>query len=154
MKKSDLYREYARVVDMCEGTNVRPNTCVDLDGSRTDHFDNFTSNPDDYTFAITIIEGKPLFAGDKLWCISGNQREVTIEKLFNGTHLVATDGGMFALGNIKRYLSWNPPKSATITVTIPRPDTFGEWQTPGLTIGYKNHNQSSACFAAIREAMK
>jgi hypothetical protein len=30
MKKSDLYREYARVIDMCEGTDVNPLKCVKL----------------------------------------------------------------------------------------------------------------------------
>ena len=27
MKKSDLYREWARVLDMCEGTKVNPGRC-------------------------------------------------------------------------------------------------------------------------------
>ena len=67
MKRSDLFREYARVIDMCEGTGiaaykgVKQNREVLCDHARLDR------DPDTYTFAIGICEGKPVFAGDVLW---------------------------------------------------------------------------------------
>ena len=67
MKKSDLHREWARVLDMCEGTNVSPNICVKYAGDNSDCEIRFKSHPDDYEFAVAILEGKPVFAGDMVW---------------------------------------------------------------------------------------
>lgn len=71
MKRSDLFREYARVIDMCEGTKIDPMMCVKIRGYFIDFGCDmvFDGNVSDYTFAIGICEGKPVFAGDVLYDI-------------------------------------------------------------------------------------
>lgn len=72
-KRSDLFREYARVIDMCEGTGVSPEKCVRSHqvgrGSSfitfADGFNpGFTDAPNIYDFAVAIVGGKPMFVGD------------------------------------------------------------------------------------------
>ena len=84
MKRSDLFREYARVIDMCEGTKIDPMMCVKIRGYFIDFGCDmvFDGNVSDYTFAIGICEGKPVFAGDKLWCNISNH-EFTVKGLCN-----------------------------------------------------------------------
>ena len=68
MKREDLYLEYARVIKMCEGTEVKPRDCVKFSG--LDIFGDhpaFDCVPNDYEFAVTILEGKPVFIGDTVY---------------------------------------------------------------------------------------
>lgn len=67
-RRSDLFREYARVIDMCEGTKVDPEQCVKIN-SKAEFYDSpaFNADPNKYTFAIAIVEDKPVFAGDVLY---------------------------------------------------------------------------------------
>ena len=97
MKKSDLHREWARVLDMCEVTGVDPNTCWNVIGydrlNPARRLPEFNCNPNNYEFAVAIIEGKPVFLGDKLYSKhSGRMIEVT------NRHI-----------DINKY-SFNPPK--------------------------------------------
>ncbi len=91
--KADLYREWARVLDMCEGTEVDPNTCCSYHGDRGSGSCMFLDDPENYEFAVAILEGKPVFVGDKLYHIDGNGSYFTVDRTtvrFNG-------------------LTWNPP---------------------------------------------
>jgi hypothetical protein len=67
----DLYREYARVVDMCDGTLVSPNECVRYPGHILGGAGGtpcLRLKPiEHYTFAVGIVEGRPVFHGDTLW---------------------------------------------------------------------------------------
>jgi len=110
MKKSDLHIEWARVLDMCEGTKVRPFVCWNRKG-----YDRlkparcapaFSEDPDSYEFAVAILEGKPVFVGDKIYAkqIFGSEfdwddpdhiRQITCEDLCVDPEDVWT---------------WNPPK--------------------------------------------
>lgn len=97
MKKSDLYREWARVLDMCEGTVVKPWSCV---RRKTDEYTStFYATPDfddiegDWSFAVAILEGKPVFVGDIVYHKSGGSK-----------HIVA-----FRPDSLDGY-SWNPLK--------------------------------------------
>jgi hypothetical protein len=78
MTRAQLFREYARVIEMCEGTSVNPNECVKVRGQVWSNvalyfkgvprdFLTFTDTPTDYTFALCIVEDKPVFAGDKMY---------------------------------------------------------------------------------------
>ncbi len=73
MKRSDLFREYARVIDMCEKFGVRFTACVKYDGDLLSFSDqpNFTGTVKNYTFAIGICEGKPVFVGDVVYDRNG-----------------------------------------------------------------------------------
>ena len=68
MKKADLHRKWAWVLDMCEGTNVDPIDCLRIDGIPC-RLKNplFSDEPECYTFAVAILEGKPLFVGDEVY---------------------------------------------------------------------------------------
>ena len=94
MKKSDLHREWARVLDMCEGTKVDPNVCWGFWGNRTDQgAPEFIQDPERYEFAVAILEDKPVFVGDKIY-----------SKIRGG--MVTVTGPISNSG----YYSWNPPK--------------------------------------------
>lgn len=66
-RRSDCYREFARVVDMCAGTGVDPVQCVRRLGAEISAPPSFQNPPGEYEFAIALIEGKPLFSGDTLY---------------------------------------------------------------------------------------
>ena len=106
MKKSDLYREWARVLDMCEGTNIKPWWCVRQPRTkelhRTDRMPDFSMRPADYEFMVAILEDKPVFVGDKLYGKYSNTfYTVSKEMIDRGEHDYSDDN----------YWSWNPPKS-------------------------------------------
>lgn len=86
--ESDLYREYAReyarVIDMCKGTDVQPFSCVSYKDSGSFCFvsiPTFTGVPELYSFAIGLIEGKPVFIGDTVWSTTlDNGTLIKVEK--------------------------------------------------------------------------
>lgn len=76
----DLYREYVRVSDMCDaynkdhGTDIKPWKCVrtcDGLGNVTQVFYEHpkfdAKNKDAYKFAIAILDGQPVWIGDKVY---------------------------------------------------------------------------------------
>lgn len=67
MKRSDLHRKYADMIDMCEGTKVKARQCVRFDGSIIYSAPMFNGYIDSYRFALAIVENRPVFAGDVLY---------------------------------------------------------------------------------------
>ena len=119
MKKSDLHREWARVLDMCEGTKVDPNVCWGFWGNRTDQgAPEFIQDPGGYEFAVAILEDKPVFVGDKVYgAVSGDA-------------FIAESGGYRSKHNeLIAYMcdffkfAWNPPKKTFMLngVDVPCP---------------------------------
>ena len=110
MKKSDLYREWARVLDMCEGTNINPWQCVRQPRTkelhRTDRMPDFSMRPEDYEFAVAILKDKPVFVGDKVYANNCVSQLTVVGK--------STQQGYIYVGDSVNYdisiLSWNPPK--------------------------------------------
>lgn len=93
MKRSDLHREWARVLDMCDGTEVKPEDCWKYDsGPQLGCLPVLDSDHTKYQFAVAILEGKPVFVGDNLYW--------------------KKDGARFdwASGALYENLSWTPPK--------------------------------------------
>ena len=119
MKKSDLYGEWARVLDMCEGTKVDPVDCWKFNGevkNRCISLDSFGK----YEFAVAILEDKPVFIGDKVYannCTSPLTVEGSSKQL-----------GYISVGNCVNYdisiLSWNPPNKTFLLngEELPCPD--------------------------------
>ena len=96
MKKSDLYREWARVLDMCEGLNIKQSIiwrCVKVEGMPLNEEPRFIFHSSRYSFAIAILEDKPVFVGDKVY------------SKFDGMELRVDPSG-FDWATV----SWNPPK--------------------------------------------
>lgn len=112
MKKSDLYREWARVLDMCEGTAVMPWRCVVVPEirapHRSDRMPDFDLPDGSYGFAVAILEGKPVFVGDRIFIKNGHW--ITVE-----SDLYITDESL---------MSWSEPKKTFMLngVELPRPD--------------------------------
>ena len=120
MRISDLYREWARVLDMCEGTNVDPGLCWMYAGKGRNISGTpvFIENPEQYSFAVAILEDKPVFVGDKVWYTSLNR----FVKIKNAIQIeLVIRGGQAA---------WQPPKK-TFTLNgeeLPCPSEFGKYR--------------------------
>ena len=140
--KADLHREYARVIDMCEGTAVYPQDCFKYDNSvYSKHWSGnptFEGNPDSYRFAIAIIENKPVFYGDKLY--------------HNHEYGPVRQEICFKLRDTAEW-SWNPPKPITITVELLESDAKF-WLSLDPRLRKADCNQQSIRFYdAIQEAL-
>lgn len=125
MKRSDLFREYARVIDMCEGTGVSPQKCVRSyqvghgDSSITfpDGFNpGFTDAPNNYEFALAILEGKPVFKGDGIY------HKATGIKWIVGYGADLSEG--FA-----QQFTWTKPRTFTLNgEMLPCPQIQGDYE--------------------------
>ena len=72
MNTNDLYLEYPRVIRMCKGTALEdtPWKCVraKIRGAlfTCDH-PFFNGDPKGYTFAVGVLDNKPVFVGDSIY---------------------------------------------------------------------------------------
>lgn len=109
MKKSDLYREWGRVLDMCEGTNVDPRSCWEYGGIVSEtHTPAFCEYPlEKYRFAVAILEDKPVFVGDTFYEGGGNKCTIKDDMyLYVNEHCLVQH-----VDNVAWHkFSWNPPK--------------------------------------------
>ena len=89
-KQRELNIEYwGRVHDMCDaynkqhGTNIDTKQCVKIDGDvwNMSHHPAFSDVQCDYSLASAIIDGKPVFVGDKIYSKRTGQ-EITITEGF------------------------------------------------------------------------
>ena len=117
MKKSDLHREWARVLDMCEGTLVNPVKCWKLGGLLPMYYPDFGADPMRYEFAVAILENKPVFVGDKVYDQYDGSESIVAYRP------ESLDG-----------FGWHPPKKTFMLngVELPCPVKDGEWY---FTIG-------------------
>lgn len=121
MKKSDLYRELARVIDMCEGTGVDPKFCWKYEGVNINGMPYFDSELEQYEFAVAILEDKPVFVGDKVYA-----NNCTSPLIVGG---ISKQKGYIFVGNCINYdisiLSLNPPKKTFLLngVELPLPNS-------------------------------
>jgi len=103
MKTEDLYIEYARVINMCKGTKVKPWKCIKGKGIFYSDFDThpeFKSPPYAYDFAITILEDMPVFVGDTVYHkLTGIKRAIESKLLVD---------------DFKEKFAWCPPKRTFI----------------------------------------
>jgi len=130
MNTNDLYLEYARVIKMCEGTQLEdtPCMCVRWKWKGSDkwfYFAPFTRHPNlnaftvnqDVDFAVAVLEGKPVFVGDRIYAKSPNSGMCG-----GGIIIIDNDGIRIEFGNktsfhieifsnapIDQYFTWQPP---------------------------------------------
>lgn len=144
MKKSDLYREWARVLDMCEGTKVSPFVCWNRKGydrlKPARCAPEFSEDPDSYEFAVAILEDKPVFVGDKVYA-----NNCTLALTVEGR---SEQNGYIFVGNCTNYdisiLSWNPPKKTFMLngEELPRPVKTGNYSfSLGVFTNYSFNKQ-------------
>lgn len=84
----DLNLEYwGRIHDMCDaynhehGTSIKPQQCVKLNGKLWKYEQHLMFDGIKYDLAVAIIEGKPVFVGDKIYTKRTGQ-EITITEGF------------------------------------------------------------------------
>lgn len=105
----DLWRKYCtETVPMAEAAGVDPWLCVRYEGRIHDlGHPTFLGLPENYTFALTVLEKRPVFVGDKVF--SNNcTKPLTIKGL-------SKQYGYLSVGECTNYhidiLSWTPPTS-------------------------------------------
>ena len=98
---------WGKTVPMAQDAGIDPWECVRCYGeqARTDTHPSFDCDAEQYTFAISILEGKPVFVGDKLYANNCTQ-PLTIK----GN---SEQSGYLSVGDCTNYdisiLSWTPP---------------------------------------------
>jgi len=167
MKKSDIFREYARVVDMCEGTTVMPYHCVRFNGKDFDPNTYWFGVPGllacdpmvrgEITFAVCIIENKPVFRWDRLYVIRTGEGFGVGAIHVNETMLQGhCDDGTQCWLNTE-ILTWNKPKPKTISVEIATPHNVYVEHDKGVkkVVLVYPHNSPRATdvYCEIRNAM-
>lgn len=113
-KRSELLAEAARVLAMCGEDDALAGRCVKhgvlsvLSLSKYNFFD----LPACYDFALTLVEGKPVFEGDVLWVKPGCNAWI-----IDGGKIIATghrlDRGILTTDSVviqPEHLTWNPPQ--------------------------------------------
>lgn len=132
MNTNDLYLEYARVIQMCKGTELEYKTWRMAQWRNIPNgaskWECFTTHPDfgrfdpqtEVRFAVAVLEGKPVWIGDKVFIRNNKYPEVNW-KLF--------DYWKNDIAILSKDWKWTPPKR-TFTlngVELPCPD-------PGLDV--------------------
>ena len=67
MKKSDFYRMYAKMIDLCEYTGIEPLKCCKVNNNILQKLPEFTNISNQYMFALAIIDKVPVFEGDTVY---------------------------------------------------------------------------------------
>lgn len=85
MNTNDLYLEYARVIEMCKGTELEDTPWRIIQWRNIPNgaskWECFTTHPDfgrldpqtEVRFSVAVLEGKPVFVGDRIWLKDGHQ---------------------------------------------------------------------------------
>jgi len=115
MTLSELYQEAARVANMIEGEGVKYSDCIKINGEPVWIMPTFLGKPEDYEFALAIVEGKPVFNGDKLY-----DKNTGEARIINGTAIWRNNVPQYNW--IAQNFSWNQPKPKTVMVELLRED--------------------------------
>lgn len=124
MSIAERYRECARVIDMCEGTEVHPWKCIKYmsnDWRMENRLD--LDRQGDYDFAVAILEGKPVFVGDKFY-----SKKDGCAACITRTILLPADMSHF---------TWNKPEKRTFALAggvLPMPIS-NEQNAPRMRVG-------------------
>ena len=136
MTKSDLHRRYADALDLCEKHGISQALAV----GRHEGHPYLSSEASDYLFLLAVIEGKPVYVGDKLW------------NTVLGSEFIVTDLPRFS-SNMENW-SFEKPKPKTFTlngVELIAPDNRQNGYFIGDIAAYKwdNHKDRDAFYNAI-----
>jgi hypothetical protein len=69
--KADIFKEFARIEELREGTSLQLKDLFKYNGEYPQE-ESYSivpmiGEPYNYTFALTLVEGKPAFVGDSVW---------------------------------------------------------------------------------------
>lgn len=134
MNTNDLYLEYARVIQMCKGTELEHETgkCVRWKWKSTDkwfyiehqghpNFNGFTITMVDVDFAVAVLEGRPVFINDRIYAQSPNYDMLDgaiVTRTAHGNLVAQFDDGkqikIYGFDNgLETYFTWEPPAPPT-----------------------------------------
>ena len=160
--RGDLYREFGRVVDVCEGTGIDPLKCVKwinttlFDwGMTTKAFDNWDPKlcpSEKFTFAFKILDRKPVFEDSVLY--SPYSKYIVQD---SGMAIDHKTGNRWSSSGDFNGLSWNPPK-LTFKLNgaeLPVPDAQDQRGGFALVISTEYHDLSGCiCNNVVRTRVK
>lgn len=122
MNTNDLYLEYARVIQMCEGTELEDTPWVCVKARYKSIFINhpeFDGAPSEYEFAVAILEGKPIFVGSILYDKLDENifpQEIAVRGI--DEHGALLIGSRYKWSSWKENASWTPPTKPKRTFTL------------------------------------
>lgn len=141
----DLWRKYCtETVPMAEAAGINPWECVKQPGFGyfTEHPD-FDCTPESYTFALAVLEGRPVFVGDRLY---GKKLPITVLanehfNLADYTWTPPTKKRTFMLGDKELpCLAKKPPmNSHSLVVELRHTD---EWMLQKHVFWFDNNNDA------------
>ena len=119
----DLLAARIAVIDMCDGTGVKPEECWKYRGMKQLCYRaDFQDYPELFERAIAIVENRPVFVGDTLLSDGVNQfvAESADVIMIQGkpVDVISSGPSQYAIS----FLSWNPPKPPTLMVELTRED--------------------------------
>ena len=138
--KADLYRKYADMIDMCEGTKVEPVECVKHDLYICCTQPKFNRPAWEYEFAHCIVEDKAVFTGDELY-YKGEKVNIRGRGDF---HIPSLECNILSCNTINYVsnLSWvkpEPKKMIELHGSIPMPDGDSSgYELQSRRVFYKN----------------
>ena len=103
-----LLAQYMQILDMCAGTEVEPKYCVRFQGNGLQHLPNFEGAVADYSFALALVENKPVFVGDELYIKSEKLSTVVVTGVFGKATLQGSKNGVICGVGVKN-LTWEAP---------------------------------------------
>ena len=118
MIRADLYRRYADMIDMCNGTKLEPYQCVKINDWIVTGTPGFNSDSNSYIFAVAIVEDRPVFVGDVLYDGLESVRIIQVE---NNVDILCR-------ARVDFYLSVDELKELTWTKPAPK-----KWEPRGGT---------------------
>jgi hypothetical protein len=116
--QADLYEAAAKVMRMCYGTQVNWWDCIKVYGEIKSLPPVFDANPEKYKFALAIVEGRPVFAGDEIYHSKRGKLKIVSASKSGALQWMESK----LLGDPIEYWSWNPPKPKTVMVEMLRED--------------------------------
>lgn len=157
---NENYVEYARVITMCKGTKFEnePWKCVKVCGIPLSKHPFLTESTEGYSFAVAILEGKPVFVGDKLYHEGCPTAWYTVREkgysLRDEALVIPYDWEVL----VGKAFSWNPPKKTFLLngVELPRPSKTGKvsFGFASDLIGFESYSDAEKVASAIKRILE
>lgn len=124
--QAEVFIEFARVARLIEGTELKLIDVFKYDNEKPLHEyaykDKMLGDYDKYTFALALVEDKPVFVGDTLYHTNGSALVVqAVEEFSEGRLAFKSIREPFVNGDWVKYYSWKQPKKTFILNGIELP---------------------------------
>jgi len=148
--RADLLIAAGESITMQEKAGIEPlMKCAISKRIETISTRDFRANPEFYEFPLAVVEGKPVFVGDELYCLISNHK-FKVKGLINGglafEYVTIYDGRVCVSID---SASWNQPKPKTVMVELLREDA--EHYSRFAMIDQREERFQAACRKALEE---